>query len=706
MEIYIRPLGGGVVMGKWKLAGLLGAAFLMSGNVMASNIDPMDQHRKAEQETYAAEAAKKMNLYMPQGKEQTFALGQELISAQEDISADVKSEIGRLAVEDAEARVINNIPINRARSELSSVAGDYEALKVRLSIREKMLPAWEKEKGNILSALSAYRKDAFIPSGMDRAYESSYHRTYKAEENVIRFYNGAFDPDRIRPYATEMEKAEGEFIPAARSHALKEAGLDSGLLSDANVSALADRYAKNRLLAMRDEIQVKLLAERLNVLRNKYSRAIETYEKLYAHEISRCNIPAGLLNTGKFDGASTLSKAAIVTGPVVSVDSGNISTGIPSNPNGLEAALVSPVSVSTNNMVLSGLVPSRSQEERDALKAALMKKMSSVSSEDLGRLSLRRAQFAGELSDIGYFDMESAKDQSASDTQARGVSDKRFKIDGEARLDYGFNHGKETIGDRGRARLRLWGDYNIDDNWHFIGMLENEKILTGRDDDNWMDFDRYYLSGNIGKVHADVGTFGSYLAEGNVYDSKFKGLRLTGDDPLKYMAEAGTIDDSGFVGAGEVEKDWGIYTLGAGLYRFDLDYAPSRTIYMANVRRPWGAYNLGLMGLLGSDSTHSSQKGFVASISKGEERTWEKGNRYYFLKYYYQPYTTYVSHTMEGMADYMHGFKGIGAGFHYTPKENWLFQLEYYNLEDIENGGRNHTLWVALNYYFSNYIAY
>lgn len=108
------------------------------------------------------------------------------------------------------------------------------------------------------------------------------------------------------------------------------------------------------------------------------------------------------------------------------------------------------------------------------------------------------------------------------------------------------------------------------------------------------------------------------------------------------------------------------------------------------------------MGLLGEDESRS-EKGYVVSLTRGKENTWQRGNAYYFLKYYHQPYTTYVSHTMNGLADYMDGFEGIGAGIHYTVKPDWLLQAEYYNLKDLEEGGRNHTFWLALSYYFSNY---
>ena len=124
---------------------------------------------------------------------------------------------------------------------------------------------------------------------------------------------------------------------------------------------------------------------------------------------------------------------------------------------------------------------------------------------------------------------------------------------------------------------------------------------------------------------------------------------------------------------------------------------------MLNVHRPLGGlYDLGLMGLLGEDESRS-EKGYVVSLTRGKEKTWERGNTYYFLKYYHQPYTTYVLHTMNGLADYMDGLEGIGAGIHYTVKPDWLLQAEYYNLKDLEEGGRNHTFWLALSYYFSNY---
>lgn len=453
--------------------------------------------------------------------------------------------------------------------------------------------------------------------------------------------------------------------------------------------ALAVQYTKTVLMALDDELQVEILGDRFENARKSYEAATKNYEKLYAKEISRCmNSGNGFLLTNQKAGdtgsrgavpsaASGSSSAAKAAGNGMSADG----TVVPSTPF---------------------LVP-RSSEEREALRRKLMHEMDQITSDDWERLARRRVEYADELSAIGYFDRESSYMQASTEVKAPKPPEKRFKIDGEARVDYGAHSGYKSISDRSRARVRIYGNYNIDDNWHFISMLENEKILSGKGKDNWMDIDRWYLTGKVGSTQVDAGAFGSFLAEGNIYDSRFTGVRISGKEPFSYMAEAGTIKQAGFAAAAEASTTHDIYTLGAGLYRFDLKDRGERNIYMLNVHRPLGGfYDLGLMGLLGEDE-RTSEKGYVVSLTRGKENTWQRGNAYYFLKYYHQPYTTYVSHTMNGLADYMDGFEGIGAGIHYTVKPDWLLQAEYYNLKDLEEGGRNHTFWLALSYYFSNY---
>ena len=664
------------------------AAFLPCGVMQAADIDPIAQHQEKEM----AQVRETMDRYTPEEKvhrrEDARALGRELLLAGEGLGETVKREIGELAVEDAQARVIANIPINQARTALSTSAGDYEALKAHCLIRQRMLPAWDEEKDRLIISL-AQLGGMPVPENPEAAFAKTYEKASMARRNVLLYYQGEHDPDQLAPYRKESDRWLGRLAAEVKAYALSLASSSDPSHPSPEAETLAVQYTKTVLMALDDELQVEILGDRFENARKSYEAATKNYEKLYAKEISRCmNSGNGFLLTNQKAG-DTGSRGA-----VSSVASGS-SSAVKAAGSGMPA---------DGTVVPSTpfLVP-RSSEEREALRRKLMHEMDQITADDWERLARRRVEYADELSAIGYFDRESSYMQASTEVKAPKISDKRFKIDGEARVDYGAHSGYKSIGDRSHARLRIYGDYNIDDNWHFISMLENEKIVSGQGEDSWMDIDRWYLTGKVGLARVDAGAFGSFLAEGNIYDSRFTGVRVSGKEPFSYMAEAGTIKHAGFAAAAEASTTHDIYTLGAGLYRFDLEDRGKRNIYMLNVHRPLGGlYDLGLMGLLGEDESRS-EKGYVVSLTRGKENTWQRGNTYYFLKYYHQPYTTYVLHTMNGLADYMDGFEGIGAGILYTVKSDWLLQAEYYNLKDLEEGGRNHTFWLALSYYFSNY---
>lgn len=664
------------------------AAFLPCGVMQAADIDPIAQHQEKER----TQVRETMDRYTAEEKahrrEDARALGRELLLAGEGLGETVKREIGELAVEDAQARVIANIPINQARTALSTSAGDYEALKAHYLIRQRMLPAWDEEKDRLIMSLSQLGGMP-VPRDPEAAFAKTYEKASMARRNVLLCYQGEHDSYELAPYREESDRWLGRLAAEVKAYALSLASSSDPSHPTPEAEALAAQYTKTVLMALDDELQVEILGDRFENARKSYEVATKNYEKLYAKEISRCmNSGNGFLLTNQKAGdtgsreavpsaASGSSSAAKAAGNGMSADG----TVVPSTPF---------------------LVP-RSSEEREALRRKLMHEMDQITSDDWERLARRRVEYADELSAIGYFDRESSYMQAFTEVKVPKLSDKRFKIDGEARVDYGAHSGYKSSSDRSHARVRIYGDYNIDDNWHFISMLENEKILSGKGEDSWMDIDRWYLTGKVGRARVDAGAFGSFLAEGNIYDSRFTGVRVSGKEPFSYMAEAGTIKHAGFAAAAEASTTHDIYTLGAGLYRFDLKDRGERNIYMLNVHRPLGGlYDLGLMGLLGEDESRS-EKGYVVSLTRGKENTWRRGNAYYFLKYYHQPYTTYVSHTMNGLADYMDGFEGIGAGIYYTVKPDWLLQAEYYNLKDLEEGGRNHTFWLALSYYFSNY---
>ena len=327
-----------------------------------------------------------------------------------------------------------------------------------------------------------------------------------------------------------------------------------------------------------------------------------------------------------------------------------------------------------------------------------------------------RAEFIENLAASGYTDRENAEQQLYAPVLLPDVPEKRLKIDGQVRLDTRHSTGKESSKDRMRIRARIYPDYNIDGNWHAVGMIEAEKTIAGDggDKDGQLKFDRWYLMGRSGVTDVMVGQYGSTMAEGNVYDSKFRGIRLSAGVPITYTFEHGKIDRARKVTGLTASYQTAVDTTEAGVYRFDKIGSAVRTIYMGNYRRPLGIFDFGAMVLHGRDHAAGNGTGYVFTLERPGAGAWRPGSYSYWLKYYRQPSATYVSHTMNGMADYMNydasgsgplrgGFRGWGAGWSYTLKKNLLFSLEYYDLQDLTTRERSRTIWGALTGYFKNY---
>ena len=327
-----------------------------------------------------------------------------------------------------------------------------------------------------------------------------------------------------------------------------------------------------------------------------------------------------------------------------------------------------------------------------------------------------RSEFIEELTESGYADNERAEQQLYASVRLREVPEKRLKIDGQVRLDTSHSVGEERGSNRTRVRARLYPDYNIDGNWHAVGMLEYEKTLTGGggSKDGKLKLDRYYLTGHSGIFGVTAGVFGTTMAEGNIYDSKFRGIRLTTGAPITYTAEYGKIEKAKTVAGLTASYDAKTYTAEAGMYRFDKIGNATRNIYMLNYRKPVGAFDFGAMLLHGRDHAAGNGTGYVFTLAKAGGGAWRPGSSSYWLKYYHQPSATYVSHTMNGAADYMNydasgrgarrgGFRGWGTGWSYTVKKDLTFALEYYDLNDLKTGERSRTVWGALTAYFKNY---
>ena len=463
---------------------------------------------------------------------------------------------------------------------------------------------------------------------------------------------------------------------------------------------LADEYGRVTALMVRDEMHVKLYREQEQIARRNYDQALrasrhaeETLARQSMRGVNRLEVMRPL--QARAEAARTHLTSAARDYALTQM-------------RREKRELAYEKLKERQSRLLTRLTATESPSGREDVSVVRPQVMDAAA-----RL---RAEFIENLTASGYTDRENAEQQLYAPVLLPDVPEKRLKIDGQIRLDSGHSTGKESGKDRTRLRARIYPDYNIDGNWHAVGMIEAEKTIIGDggDKDGQLIFVRWYRSGGSGVNDVLVGLYRATMSEGTVYDSKFRGVRLSAGVPITYTFEHGKIDRARKVTGLTASYRTAVDTTETGVYRFDKIGSAVRTIYMGNYRRPLGIFDFGAMVLHGRDHAAGNGTGYVFTLERPGAGAWRPGSYSYWLKYYRQPSATYVSHTMNGMADYMNydasgsgplrgGFRGWGAGWSYTLKKNLLFSLEYYDLQDLTTRERSRTIWGALTGYFKNY---
>lgn len=496
---------------------------------------------------------------------------------------------------------------------------------------------------------------------------------------------------------------------------------------------LADEYGRVTRLALNDEVQLKLSREQERETRNIYqsseSRAKSDTELLVRRSmkgVNRLEVMDPLKETAtKSQGRLELAARSYAQARARTIRWERAYSRILERQQNIYGAMTG---MSTDSLVqkkAKGLmrdVPGQQAVSTSRLMTGCDVSMSVaptslVSSDAQSRVDQLRAEFLNELTTNGYTDDEAAERQLYSNAPIKDITSPRLKVDGEVRIDSGHSTSSEGIGDRTRIRARVYPDYDIDGNWHAKGMVEAEKTLSGKqsNNDSKVRLDRYYLEGNVGTVKVDAGAFGSNMAEGNIYDSRFKGFRLATGTPVKYQWEFGTLDNVHRVYDLTASYDEQANGWDGGYYHFNNINGTQRNIYMANWRHRMSFFNFGAMMLHGRDDVAGNGTGYVFTLSHGVEDSWKPRNISYWLKYYRQPSATYVEHTMNGPADYMNydatpagyryrgGFRGWELGYGYNISKDLSMELQYYSLWDLATNVHSNMIWGALTAYFKNY---
>ena len=316
------------------------------------------------------------------------------------------------------------------------------------------------------------------------------------------------------------------------------------------------------------------------------------------------------------------------------------------------------------------------------------------------------AEFADELDNLG---VRVANLEKKADN---------VKVTGEIRYHYTETDAEGAKGDgyATKLRSRITVSGQINDDWKYTGMLQNEQDFTNDKADETTTFQRAYVNGKLGGLAVQAGRYNMKVAEGNVYDNRFDGVQVAYGKDVKLTAGYGkaTHKDNTQAEANEVlyaELGGKVAGLGltAGYYDFKELAGADVDDNIWSLAANYGIakdLTLGAMYLKGDkDGYNGDDDGYVVTLAYKGAKASAPGSWGITAKYYDQGAATYVDHTMNGLADdaimtLNEGFKGYSVIANYAVAKNIVAQVEWYDLEAKEGDKDAQTIWSQVVFTF------
>ena len=320
------------------------------------------------------------------------------------------------------------------------------------------------------------------------------------------------------------------------------------------------------------------------------------------------------------------------------------------------------------------------------------------------------------------------------------------KITGEIRYHYkhqkNTNYGDKRYSETG-LRSRLYFTGKVNDNWNYVGRIQNQQWFHKSDDDavsnkgdEGTEFNIAKLEGRLGGVNVIAGRDDDVFANGYIYDGEHDAIKLSyGDkwyvsggygkltdlnediaDSAKdfWTAEIGSNIEGSFVNGkigylrnklGNAGKEQfngddnvGIWYVGA-----DFNVAKDLVFNAMYLRSNRDKFNE-----IADDGTvtnyETKKDGYVFGLGyKGAEAS-EPGSWGLTARYYNQGRGTYLAHTIDGETGFMTGFKGWSFGGDVTLAKNMVLSATYYDTKALkgeqENNAKAKVIWTEFNVYF------
>ena len=283
------------------------------------------------------------------------------------------------------------------------------------------------------------------------------------------------------------------------------------------------------------------------------------------------------------------------------------------------------------------------------------------------------------------------------------------KVTGEIRYSYrdvdGDVNGNESV-----LRSRLWVNGQINEDWSYTGMFENNQDFGNKTGDEKIDFARAYVEGRVGGLDVVAGRYNEVTFSGNILDANLDMARVSYGDKIKVSAAAGKAYDSVEVNDETMlDSDDRIYigTLEAALGDVDAYVAYFKTnsdmdkeIWNVGASYGFGDFTLSAEYMRGDkEYSNAGKDGWWADLAwKGAEAD-QPGSYGIHAGYYDQSANAYIMPTTD--AQYFDdGYKGWNVGVSYTFAKNIVGMVNYWDMESQTTNEDAQTIFSELYFMF------
>ncbi|MCC8158510.1 MAG: porin [Phascolarctobacterium sp.] len=310
------------------------------------------------------------------------------------------------------------------------------------------------------------------------------------------------------------------------------------------------------------------------------------------------------------------------------------------------------------------------------------------------------AEFADELDSLG---VRVAALEKKSDN---------VKITGQIRAHYqSYDKGNSTGNATSVLRSRIWLAGQINEDWKYTGMLENQQ--------NWLDdhgneetkFQRAFITGRVGGVKVEAGRDNTVLGGGVGYilSNRTDAVKLGFGKDIKFGLQYGRVNPGDAAPktdtywAATVAGNIGKLGLNAGYYDFDNVYKLGQYVGVNNGGQDDAIWVIGADYSFGDfkvDATYLKSDvdkvngnkvdddGYVIGLAYKGAKAAKAGSYGVYAKYYDQGAGTYIHHGMNtDLANDFgaQGFKGYMIGANYALAKNIVAAVEYSDFDAKNN---------------------